>query len=755
MSLRPSALVTDPYRRLVILIIGFVVAALLVGRIVLTYLQHDLIGRAGESLAIAAVGMADKVDRIYFERYGDIHMLARTFGSQMDHPAYLTAYLHWMQKTYHVYRWLGVTDATGRIIAATDPAMVGRDQGMTSWFQAAKREGHVITEDLQPHAEIGRDLATSFAAPITDASGHFQGVVASFVGVPVLTEIIQHMDGALQVQLSVSSACEYIVVTRHGDVIVDSLLRQEGQANLKALPSAERVTSSGAPGYVEEYSSRRQASMVTGYARMSGFQEFHGFGWGVLVGVPREAVLTPVARLTRTVAMAGLMVLLPLLGLVLWMTYRLRVSEGHLRRAHAELEARVEARTRELRESERNLQTLNVTLEAQVNDRTAALLAKQQELRSLALELGRTEARERKRLATELHDNLAQTLAFCKIKASAALTERTDRLPAVLRDLYDHLAEALTYTRTLMIDLRPMLLGDEHDLAVAIAWVVQKMQRYGLAVTVQDDGNPKSLDEEILTITYQSIHELLWNVVKHAHTQEAVVSLRRSDDNLEAVVMDQGVGFDMSGGWPSSHDGAFGLLSIRERVEPLGGRLVLASAPGQGTSATLIVPLKAEPAGARASSTAQKAPSARLGAGEMERPTHAPPSKIRVLLVDDHQIMREGLRSIIEEQADLEVVAEASDGEMAIEAARRFQPDVVIMDVNMPRMNGLEATRRIKAEFPRITVIGLSMHGDRKMAVAMEQAGVSAYLSKGGSFDILCSTIRSSLRQTLKKNQQS
>jgi signal transduction histidine kinase/ActR/RegA family two-component response regulator len=746
---RLSTFMADPHRRLMLLIMGSVAATVLVGLLVLTYLQRDLIGRAGENLAVVAVGTANKLDRTFFERYGDIHMFARTFAIGMDNSAEMTTYLNWMQKTYRVYRWIGVTDATGRVIAATDPATVGQDESMVSWFQAAKRGSQVITEDMQPRATIGGALATAFAAPITDAAGHFKGVVASLVGLPVLGEIIQRMEDALQGHLDGVSPFEYIVIMRNGDVIADSL-HQEGRANLKSLPSAELVSAPGAVGYVEEYSPRRQAPMVTGYARMGGLAEFQGYGWGVLVRVPRQAVLAPIAKVTGTVAMAGLMVFFPLLGLVLWTANRLRTAERHLRDAHAGLEARVEERTRQLRDSERQLQMLNETLEVQVKDRTAALLTKQEQLRSLAIELNRTEVRERKRLATELHDNLAQTLAFCKMQAGAALTESRDRLPTLVKELTGHLAEALTYTRTLMTDLRPMFLEDEQDLSVAISWVVQKMQRHGLVVTVHDDGAPKWLDEEMLTVTYQSIQELLRNVLKHANTKEASLSLRRSGDHLEVVVKDQGVGFEVSPGWPHSQEGAFGLLNTRERVELLGGRLHIVSAPGQGTSATLIIPLKVQTSALGSSTARQEAPSAGPAGEGLTYLAPAAGSKVRVLLVDDHQIMREGLRHIFEEQADLEVVAEASDGEMAVEAARQFQPDVVIMDVNMPKMNGLEATRQIKAEFPWITVIALSMHGDQKIAVAMREAGASAYLSKGGTFDMLCSTIRSTLRQTEK-----
>jgi DNA-binding NarL/FixJ family response regulator len=102
----------------------------------------------------------------------------------------------------------------------------------------------------------------------------------------------------------------------------------------------------------------------------------------------------------------------------------------------------------------------------------------------------------------------------------------------------------------------------------------------------------------------------------------------------------------------------------------------------------------------------------------------------RIILADDHQMVREGLRSIIEGQPGMRVVAEASDGEMAINAVRRLRPDVIVMDINMLKMNGLEATRQIKAEFPEITVIGLSTQDDVKMALAMRKAGGSGYVSK-------------------------
>jgi DNA-binding NarL/FixJ family response regulator len=103
---------------------------------------------------------------------------------------------------------------------------------------------------------------------------------------------------------------------------------------------------------------------------------------------------------------------------------------------------------------------------------------------------------------------------------------------------------------------------------------------------------------------------------------------------------------------------------------------------------------------------------------------------IRVLLVDDHQIFREALRSLLDKVPELEVVGEAEDGLGLLEIVRDLSPDVICMDIGMPGMNGIDATRQLKAAFPEIKVIALSSHADHVYLVDMLQAGASAYITK-------------------------
>ncbi len=116
--------------------------------------------------------------------------------------------------------------------------------------------------------------------------------------------------------------------------------------------------------------------------------------------------------------------------------------------------------------------------------------------------------------------------------------------------------------------------------------------------------------------------------------------------------------------------------------------------------------------------------------------------KIRILLADDHSILRDGLRQVLEAQTDLVVVGEAANGQQAVELAQRLQPDIVIMDVSMPRLSGIEATRRIGAEAPRVRVIGLSMFEETDWGAAMRAAGAVAYLSKSEPTRRLMALIR-------------
>jgi DNA-binding NarL/FixJ family response regulator len=119
---------------------------------------------------------------------------------------------------------------------------------------------------------------------------------------------------------------------------------------------------------------------------------------------------------------------------------------------------------------------------------------------------------------------------------------------------------------------------------------------------------------------------------------------------------------------------------------------------------------------------------------------------LRVVLADDHEIIREGLRSLMEKDRHLEVVAEAGDGRAAVRLAKKLSPDVVVMDISMPGLNGMEATRQITAASPRTKVVALSMHSEKRFVVEMLRAGASAYVLKKCAFQELVQAVRAVAR---------
>jgi DNA-binding NarL/FixJ family response regulator len=115
---------------------------------------------------------------------------------------------------------------------------------------------------------------------------------------------------------------------------------------------------------------------------------------------------------------------------------------------------------------------------------------------------------------------------------------------------------------------------------------------------------------------------------------------------------------------------------------------------------------------------------------------------IKVILADDHKIVRDGLQALLEKDSEFEVIGTASNGQIACDLVGKLNPDILVIDIGMPVMNGIEATEKIIAERPQMRVIALSMHSDRRFVLSMFEAGASGYLLKDCAFDELTRAIR-------------
>lgn len=403
-----------------------------------------------------------------------------------------------------------------------------------------------------------------------------------------------------------------------------------------------------------------------------------------------------------------------------------------------------------LREAQARLQRWNVELEQAVNVKTAELRQSQDRLRAMASELNLTEQRERKRLATELHDHLQQMLVVGKLTIGQGkrIASGVPACEAILKKVDDILSDALTYSRTLVAELSPPVLRD-HGLAASLKWLAEYMtKKHEQTVTVvvpEDEGLDLPEDQRLLL--FQSVRELLINSSKHAGTGQAVLTMEKRGDHLCITVQDEGTGFDLAAeaavGPP--RDGIsskFGLYSIQERMRALGGSFTIHSSPGLGTVATLILPL-AKNAGGN-----QLYPSVAASKG-ICRAVHTDGDDslakgrmmVPVLLVDDHAMVRQGLRSVLDAYADIQVVGEAHDGAEAVKLVEKLRPRAVVMDINLPKMNGIEATTQIKTKWPETTVIGISVNIGDDNSDAMYRAGAATLLTKDTAVEQLHDTI--------------
>jgi PAS domain S-box-containing protein len=351
------------YRWLPHLLVVMTVFALLAGIVLIRFVEQRFVGVTGGELTLAAVEVAEKLDRMLFERRGDVLMMARAFSSRTSDLQYLSEYLKWMQKEYSpVYLSLAVLDGQGTVVAATDTSLVGRNYGRAVSFATvrATRQLNVTDVAVQETGESGVEAIT-FTAPILSPQGAFLGVVTLQVGIPFLEEVTTRTIRSLEAQRGTSERIEYKMLTRQGRVFVDSDLLHKGGFNLKelGLPSA-LLSEAGIPGFIEEQHLQRHVQVVTGYAQTRGFGEFAGLEWSVLVRMERQEILAPIHAFLWKVGIIGGAVWLPMLALLFWATARLRAEHRQAQQESAWAKA---AEAALLQSQERNRAIVDTALD--------------------------------------------------------------------------------------------------------------------------------------------------------------------------------------------------------------------------------------------------------------------------------------------------------------------------------------------------------------------------------------------------------
>jgi PAS domain S-box-containing protein len=401
-----------------------------------------------------------------------------------------------------------------------------------------------------------------------------------------------------------------------------------------------------------------------------------------------------------------------------------------LRRALVRRDELVEA----LQQAQRVLKESHLDLEVKVKERTLLSEERGQKLRVMADALTTAEQDERRRLAQVLHDDLQQMLIAIRLRLSnlESTVVGTSLTPAV-KGIAEIVDNAITSSRSLTLELSPPVLRE--SFAYIIEWLGRWFEtRHEIAVNVHVEPNVPEPSDEAKKYLFQAVRELILNIRKHAGVDEARVRIFPAGEHVGIEVSDSGKGFDPEH-IKSSGRVTFGLFNIRERVELMGGSLEIKSVPGHGTTCVIQMP---------ASGAVPKPVPVEPVTGVAAPVDESGP--IRVLVVDDHTIFRRGLISILESHADIKVVGEASDGEQGVKQAGELIPDVVIMDLAMPRMNGIEATRVIKSRFQSVDVIALSFQESEHARASILQAGARAYFTKSGPLDNLLQAIREHVR---------
>ncbi len=349
-----------------------------------------------------------------------------------------------------------------------------------------------------------------------------------------------------------------------------------------------------------------------------------------------------------------------------------------------------------------------------------------------------------RRIAEMIHSELQQLITAAKIHINGLLDSKEDAIQTLQKDFEDIgslLGEANQQARFITQQISPLNLFRQ-GLAPAFESLCAQMQEmHGLTVNMNLDSDVNPTSDQVKMVLYDAVKELLFNVVKHANIDEAFLSLKRKDGSIcHILVRDEGQGCELEWEKQLRDKQGFGLFNVMERIDFIGGKMKIISHPGNGFQTEITVLLEAEKK--ETEPDTELVDTIMKVVQQEDESWKNDPDNIKILIVDDHAMVREGIVNFLKEKIQMSVVGVASDGEEALEMVKELRPDVVLMDVHMSRMDGIEATRRIKAIFPRIEVIGVSVDTDEGTVRQMKEAGVAEYFNKEDSSEVLINMIR-------------
>jgi len=373
----------------------------------------------------------------------------------------------------------------------------------------------------------------------------------------------------------------------------------------------------------------------------------------------------------------------------------------------------------------------------EIVDANQALRVTETSLRQLSARLLQLQDEERRRIARDLHDITGQKIAVLSMSLDrlARLTEqRKPEAKDSIKESRDIVSQIGEEIRTLSYILHPPLL-DECGLASAVHWYAEGFQkRSSIKLEVEVDADLPRLPADAETTLFRVVQESLTNVHRYSGSSSAKIRISKTCGEVLLEVIDYGHGIK-SGTARGKLDGpaplGVGIPGMRERLHQLGGDLsVDFGTSGTRVMATLPIRKLAE----SESDESESSLSLTIRSAEDARR--------RILIADDHELMRRGLRGLLESHDEWAVCGEAVEGNEAVRKSTELRPDLVIMDVNLPGLSGIEAAQQIRLEREATKILFFTVHDSDEIIREIIGVGALGYVAKSRASQDLIEAVR-------------